>query len=179
MTTGRRRTSRTAPPQPIDPLSGPPLALGGRVVVMDAAFHVEEDGVVYIAAGSIVAVRARTQPPPAGFETVPVLDTGGTLFPGLIELHNHLSYNALRLWNVPKAFPNRERWAAITEYRKRVSGPMQVIGRSPGLLPALVRYVECKCLVGGVTTSQGIQLASNARGTAFLSWHRAQCRADR
>jgi hypothetical protein len=39
---------------------------------------------------------------------------------------------------------------------------MQVIGRTPRLLPALVRYVECKCLLGGVTTSQGIQLASNA-----------------
>ena len=39
---------------------------------------------------------------------------------------------------------------------------MQVIGRTPHLLPALVRYVECKCLLGGVTTSQGIQLASNA-----------------
>ncbi|MBI3800228.1 MAG: amidohydrolase family protein [Deltaproteobacteria bacterium] len=129
---------------------------------MDAAFHVEEAGVVYIAKGSIVALRARTQPPPAGFATVPVIDTGGTLFPGLIELHNHLSYNALRFWNVPRAFPDRDRWAAIAEYRKRVSGPMQVIGRSPGLLPALVRYVECKCLLGRVTTSQGIQLASNS-----------------
>src|SRR5262245_36972921 len=39
---------------------------------------------------------------------------------------------------------------------------MQVIGKTPGLLPAIVRYVECKCLLGGVTTSQGIQLFSNA-----------------
>ena len=29
-------------------------------------------------------------------------------------------------------------------------------------MPALVRYVECKCLVGGVTTSQGMELFSNA-----------------
>ncbi len=28
--------------------------------------------------------------------------------------------------------------------------------------PPLVRYVECKCLLGGVTTSQGIMLNSNA-----------------
>jgi alkanesulfonate monooxygenase SsuD/methylene tetrahydromethanopterin reductase-like flavin-dependent oxidoreductase (luciferase family) len=108
------------------------------------------------------AVRPRTQPPPVGFETVPVLPTASTIFPGLIELHNHLSYNALRLWRAPKAFANRDRWASIAEYRKRVSGPMHVIGRTPALLPALVRYVECKCLLGGVTTSQGIQLASNA-----------------
>jgi hypothetical protein len=37
-----------------------------------------------------------------------------------------------------------------------------VVGKSPGLLPALIRYVEAKCLVGGVTTSQGIALFSNA-----------------
>ncbi len=129
---------------------------------MDASFRVLRDGVVYMEKGGIVAVRRRTQPPPIGFETVPVLSTDSTIFPGLIELHNHLSYNALRLWQVPKAFSNRERWAGIAEYRKRVSGPMQVIGRTPALLPALVRYVECKCLLGGVTTSQGIQLASNA-----------------
>jgi len=29
------------------------------------------------------------------------------------------------------------------------------------VLPALIRYVECKCLLGGVTTSQGIALFSN------------------
>jgi hypothetical protein len=39
---------------------------------------------------------------------------------------------------------------------------MAVIGKTPELLPALVRYVECKCLLAGVTTSQGIRLSSNA-----------------
>jgi hypothetical protein len=49
-----------------------------------------------------------------------------------------------------------------------ISSPITVIGEyrdSSGqvaLLPALVRYVECKCLLGGVTTTQGIMLASNA-----------------
>jgi cytosine/adenosine deaminase-related metal-dependent hydrolase len=162
MTTVHRQTTRAQKPQPLDPLTGPPLALAGRVVQMDADFHVLQDGVVYIDKGGIVAVSPRTQSAPVGFEAIPVHPTGGTLFPGLIELHSHLSYNALRLWQVPRTFPNRERWGAIAEYRKRVSGPMQVIGRTPGLLPALVRYVECKCLLGGVTTSQGIQLASNA-----------------
>ena len=94
---------------------------------------------------------------------------GGTLFPGLIDLHNHLSYNALPLWApVPKRFKNRGQWPTQPDYRKLISGPMTVIGEyrdadgQPSLLPALVRYVECKCLLGGVTTSQGIKLASNA-----------------
>jgi cytosine/adenosine deaminase-related metal-dependent hydrolase len=152
----------------VDPLLGPKLALAGRVVTMDDDFHVEADGVVYVEAGSIVAVRARAQPAPAGFEATAVVETGGTLFPGLIELHNHLSYNALPLWNVPKRYDHRGQWPNHPDYRKLISGPMTVFGQlknadgtSP-LLPALIRYVECKCLLGGVTTSQGVKLASNA-----------------
>ncbi len=37
---------------------------------------------------------------------------------------------------------------------------MKTIGEATDLLPALVRYVECKALVGGVTTTQGIALFS-------------------
>ena len=52
-------------PGPIDPLTGPKLALAGRVVTMDEAFTVKTDAVVYIDRGSIVAVqdRARRRPP--------------------------------------------------------------------------------------------------------------------
>lgn len=149
------------PVKPIDPLEGPKLALAGRIVVMDKAYTVIHPGTVYIDKGSIVAVLEKGAPKPPGFESIPIVETGGTMFPGLIELHNHLSYNALRLWKVPKGFTNRDQWARVDDYRKLISGPMQVVGSTPDLIPALVRYVECKSLLGGVTTSQGIQLFSN------------------
>jgi len=167
-TTRAVRRGAVAARQPaVDPLTGPKLALGGRVVTMDDAFSVREDAVVYIDKGNVVAVGDANQPAPAGFEGVAVVDTRGTLFPGLMELHNHLSYNALPLWQVPKRFEHRGQWPNHADYRPLISGPMTVIGRyrdSKGrasLVPALVRYVECKCLVGGVTTSQGVKLASN------------------
>jgi cytosine/adenosine deaminase-related metal-dependent hydrolase len=136
---------------------------------MDDAFTVKDNAVVYIDRGAIVAVQERGAAPPEGFETVPRVDTGGTLYPGLIELHNHLAYNALPLWSpVPKLFRHRGQWSDHPDYRKLISGPMTVVGKyrdaegkSPLLAP-LVRYVECKCLLGGVTTSQGVMLASNA-----------------
>jgi len=156
-------------PGPIDPLTGPKQALAGRVVTMDDAFTELADGIVYIDQGGIVAVQNRGQAAPAGFGGVAVVETGGTLYPGLIELHNHLSYNALPLWSpVPKKFQHRDQWSVHKDYRPMISGPMTVIGEhrdaagKPKLLPALVRYVECKCLLGGVTTSQGIKLSSNA-----------------
>ncbi len=169
--TPSRVTMAAAPKKkgPIDPLAGPKQVLAGRVVTMDEAFTVRQDGIVYIDQGRIVAVQDRAQPAPGGFDGVQVVETGGTLFPGLIELHNHLSYNALPLWApVPKRFEHRDQWSNHKDYRPMISGPMTVIGEyrdstgQPALLPALVRYVECKCLLGGVTTSQGVMLASNA-----------------
>lgn len=160
---------------PVDPLAGPKLALGGRVVSMDDGFHVLPDAVLYIAKGRIVAAQPRVQPPPPGFEATPVTPTDGTLFPGFIELHNHLAYNVLPLWSpVPKLYQDRGQWPTHPDYRKLISGPMTVIGQSrdasgrPALLAPLVRYVECKCLLGGCTTSQGIMLNSNAGVQRFF-----------
>jgi cytosine/adenosine deaminase-related metal-dependent hydrolase len=147
---------------PIDPLEGPRYALEGKVVTMDDNFHVLERGTVYIDAGQIVAVQPANAPAPPGFAGTPLVRTGGTIFPGLIELHNHLSYNALPLWQVPRLYTNRSQWGRHPDYRKLISGPMGVLGRTPGYPEAIVRYVECKCLLSGVTTSQGIALYSNS-----------------
>src|SRR4051794_4395470 len=65
---------------------------------MDAARSVLEDGVVYIADGRIAAVLDAAAPAPDGVANVDPVATGGTIYPRLIELHNHLSYNALTLW---------------------------------------------------------------------------------
>ena len=136
-------------------------ALRGRVVTMDDAFSVVPDGVIYIEDESIAAVQAAGAKAPEGFADVKVVSTGGTIFPGLIDLHNHLAYDALPLWSVDKKYHNRDSWSGTVSYRAQVTGPMKVLGSSPDLLPALIRYVECKCLLGGVTTSQGIALFSN------------------
>ena len=100
-----------APRSPVDPDSGPTFALAGRVVAMNAPDAVIDTGVVYIKDSRIVAVREAQAAKPAGFEKVKVLDTHGTIYPGLIDLHDHLSYNALQLWDVPKKFSNRDQWA--------------------------------------------------------------------
>ncbi len=146
---------------PIDIMDGPQYALSGRVVTMNSRRKIFPDGIVYIDKGRIVDVKNRKDTVPDGFKNVPVVATKGTIYPGLIELHNHLSYNILRLWQVPKKYTNRNQWGGTPEYRIIISGPMNILGRTPGYIEAIVRYVECKCLMGGVTTSQGIALFSN------------------
>ncbi|MFD3525010.1 amidohydrolase family protein [Streptomyces sp. NPDC058653] len=140
------------------------FALRGRVVTLDESDTVLDDGVVYVGGRSIDAVLPAGAPAPRGFEDVAPVVTGGTVYPGLIELHNHLPYDVLPLWNVPKRYGNRSQWGGSGNpaYRTLVTGPMRVLGEDPDLMPAVVRYVEAKALVNGTTTTQGIALFSNA-----------------
>ena len=139
-----------------------PFVLIGRVVTMDDANPVIDRGAVYVQGNSIAHVLDATDPAPAGFEAAERIDTHGTIYPGLIELHNHLSYNVLPVWAVPEQFANRDGWSKGPVYRGTISGPMSVLGRTAGMGEAVVRYVETKCLLGGTTTSQGIALAGDA-----------------
>jgi 5-methylthioadenosine/S-adenosylhomocysteine deaminase len=134
-------------------------ALKGRIVTMAARNDVV-NGTIYVEDNRIKAIAGQGQPAPAGFEAVQPFDSRGTVYPGLIELHNHLSYDILPLWQVPKQFENRDTWADNAAFKTEVNAPMSAIavGDNGTLLPALVRYVESKCLVAGTTTSQGITL---------------------
>lgn len=144
--------------------TGSQLALCGRVVTMDTTGTIIDDGVVYVRDGSIVAVQPAPAPRPAGFADVKRVRSDGTVFPGLIELHNHLPYSVLQLWPVPKPFTNRDQWSgpSTKDYRRLISGPMGVLGRRPDVVPSIVRYAEVRCLLGGTTTSQGVALASDS-----------------
>ena len=138
------------------------LALEGRVVTMDANDTVLDHGRVYVDGPLIAGVDdANLKPIPPKFQKAKIVKTGGTIYPGLIELHNHLAYNILPLWQVDKKYSDRAQWRRAPGYHEAVVLPMAAIGATQRLLPSVVRYVESKCLVGGVTTSQGIKLASN------------------
>ncbi|HEV8279621.1 MAG TPA: amidohydrolase family protein, partial [Streptosporangiaceae bacterium] len=138
-----------------DPI--PRYGLRGRVVTMDASRRILDDGIVWVADGSISDVTAADQIPPAHAGS-PVIPTAGTIYPGMIELHNHLAYNALPLFKIPRQYTKREEWQGTVGYRRYVSGPAGVIASVPELIRATIRYVECKSLIAGTTTSQGLTL---------------------
>jgi 5-methylthioadenosine/S-adenosylhomocysteine deaminase len=145
--------------------------LKGRVATMDAASTVLPAGAVYVDGQNIVAVQESSAPPPTGFPGAATIGPSGTIFPGLIELHNHLSYDALTMWSVPRKFADRGQWQGNADYKHRVSDPMGTIAKStdPRLLASLVRYVETKCLLAGVTSSQGISLKSDQLDAYYRS----------
>jgi cytosine/adenosine deaminase-related metal-dependent hydrolase len=135
--------------------SAPPTVLFGKAITM--AGSIVDNAAIYLARGSIVAIQNRGDPPPAGFDTAQKIETGGVIYPGLLDLHNHLAYNILPIWVTPRAFENRLDWLRLPDYRRFVTQPMStLVRRRPDLIRSIVRYVETKLLVGGVTSGQGM-----------------------
>lgn len=142
--------------------------LYGRIASFDRSGTVLENGALYIDGAHIVSVRPRSSDPPAGFDTSEAVDTRGTIYPALIELHNHPAYNVMPMWNVDQKYLDRETWRASTVYDSILKSPMKILQATQELLPSLARFVESKALVSGVTTTQGIPI-SNGSASRFYS----------
>jgi 5-methylthioadenosine/S-adenosylhomocysteine deaminase len=142
------------------------LALRGRVVPLAADRAVSPGeldvftGTVWLGDdGMVAAVTHGRGAAPKGFETATVVDVGSSLvFPGLIDLHNHLAYNTLPLWTEPKRPPEKpflhhNTWPGAESYAPDVTWPAYTfITASP---EELLAYVETRAIAGGTTTIQG------------------------
>ncbi|MBD0325471.1 MAG: amidohydrolase family protein [Pyrinomonadaceae bacterium] len=141
----------------VDELTSPPVVLRGRIVTMNDNGDVIDDGYLYLSEGKIVAVTGPEAEAPEGFSTAPVIETGGTIYPGMLDLHNHLAYNITTLWKVPRKFSNRAQWQRHQGYAENVKMPLDVLTRDSNTSKAIVRYVEVKSLLGGTTSVQGMR----------------------
>ncbi|MBJ7328523.1 MAG: amidohydrolase family protein [Solirubrobacteraceae bacterium] len=134
------------------------LTLTGTVVTADRERPIVDPGAVHIGDdGRIAEITDARTPPPAGFDAAPQIDTGGCIYPGLIDLHSHLGYNTLPLWEahgVP--YLHHDRWPDEDDppdYASTITWPARVLGQAAA--EALIKYVEIKALVGGTTAIQG------------------------
>lgn len=168
----------------------PGVLLRGKVVTMNDAGDVWPDASVWIRSGRIEAVVRAGGRLPGGARSARVVETGGVVYPGLIDLHNHPGFAAYPLMPVRKAYKDRYEWRFYDEeYNRRVTYSKFVLS-SPDyydLAAELGRYGEYKALAGGTTTLQGTDdgLASSARGclvrnveTAEVGPHRVVSRVD-
>jgi 5-methylthioadenosine/S-adenosylhomocysteine deaminase len=133
-----------------------PLIIHGKLVTFDQP-AVIDDGALYIDADELIAaVKRRGDPPPDGFDDALRLETGGCVYPGLIDLHSHMVYNALSLWSPPgkrHPFTSRDQWPDHGSYEEMISDPANALGALAG--KALLKYVETKAVIGGTTAIQG------------------------
>ena len=127
--------------------------LRGTVVTLDSRKRVLDDAYVGIDEKMISFVRPARQRIPHEFQDVPIVDVDGYIYPGLIDLHNHLSYNFLGLWKIDKKFKDRYQWSRTARYKREITIPTRLLTSTNPV--ELVKYSEVKALVGGVTTIGG------------------------
>jgi 5-methylthioadenosine/S-adenosylhomocysteine deaminase len=165
--------------QPFDPSPG--VVLRGTVVTMDAAGTVLHNGNVLVRNGKIVATWIGTTPPkgtPIGDAIQIDLGSKALIFPGLINLHNHPTYDMLELWPAPSShmeanlgrplgtepYANRYQWNGMMassvqppEFRRLVDTPSSLLTSPMGLnlYPEVGKYAEVKAMLGGETALQG------------------------
>lgn len=141
--------------QSLNAFDSPPLILHGRIVPVEG--DVIDDGALYLNAGKIVAAQKKSAAAPDGFEGVKPVKTRGTIYPGMLDLHNHLVYNVIAPWEVPQRYDNRGQWQRDNSYAEQVKLPIKTLASFAPTIPALVRYVETKALVSGTTSVQGMK----------------------
>jgi len=104
--------------------------------------------------GRVEHIKARRLPPTDG---TPHVDLGEAyVYPGLIDLHSHIGYNALPLWREEKRMVpwlHRDQWPGASTYKQNVSWPAYAYLK--GAPEELMAYVQVRALAGGTTAIQG------------------------
>ena len=158
--------------------------LKGRVVTMDGETNVINDGNVMVRDGKITGVWASNTNPPAGvdFTDVPIVETDGTIYPGLIDLHNHVHYNHIPLWDFEVhlsesqkseegGYTNRYQWGNNWDYGPSITW-MKTNIQSPyrwDMASEQMKYAEVQAVSGGVTAMQGSPSSGTQAWDSILS----------
>ena len=130
----------------------PHFALGGTVVTMNDTRDILSGVYVEILGDRILAIH---DSPPAGLL---VVETGGLIFPGLIDSHNHPVYNVLDTIPFGRLYEDRYEWQADPLYdlfKDQYYG-MRNYGGNGALSTNMSKMAELRALCAGTTMIQGV-----------------------
>ena len=129
----------------------PHYALHGHVVTMNDSRDVIKSAYVEVLGDEIVSVQRKR---PRG---IPVIHAGGLIFPGLIDSHNHPSYNVLGFIPFQKLFEDRYEWQdepLYDDFGDQLSS-IRHYGGYYAQQPNLWKLAEVRALTAGTTAIQG------------------------
>ena len=156
--------------------------LQGRIVPMTGENDAIENGNIMIQDGMIVAVWADGEVPPINTDDITVHDTEASIYPGLIDLHNHMHYNHIPLWDFnvhlsdsqksdEGGYENRYQWGNNWDYGPSITWMktnMQSYNRWD-MSSEQMKYAEVQAVAGGVTAVQGSPSSGTDSWDSMLS----------
>jgi 5-methylthioadenosine/S-adenosylhomocysteine deaminase len=134
------------------------LALHGTLVTPHG---IVEKGTVLIREGKIVAVGPKVKVP----ANVTIVEVDGIIAPGLIDLHNHLTWNVFPRWHPNQEFGSRYDWQKKQIYQTMLESPHASMV-SDGLECEMERYAEVKAVSEGETSAVGSLADACSQGLA-------------
>jgi len=145
------------------------LVIAGKIVTMEhGATGSPARGRVWIRDDTIVEVTSGTKRV-AGFSKPVEVDVGDAyVLPGLIDMHNHLAYNALPLWAEPNRttpWLHNKHWTGADTYTESITEPAWVYAKA--CPEALLGYVQVRAMAGGATSAQGWPTANRGYPTVM------------
>ncbi len=147
-------------PGSINTLQARRYVLMGTLVTMDETLPEAEQvyqGSVYVQGNRILDLVRADQPLPPEAAGAPIIPTGALILPGLMNIHDHITFNTTPAWDVPFLMQDVSDWTSLDGYRQNVRYPHDLLtdGSYYGLLAEVGKYAEVKALAAGTTTEQG------------------------
>ncbi|MBU1220669.1 amidohydrolase family protein [Myxococcota bacterium] len=151
-------TVKSPPAQVLTPGSGGYL-LKGVVLAPDRVINPGEVLII----NDIITCVSEDCSQTTGADTATVIQTNGVISPGLIDAHNHMSYNFLPEWipDPPRLFGNRYEWAEDPQYELHILPYSKHRSSNDHFCPASI-WGELRSLIHGTTTMQGQPSASGS-----------------
>lgn len=149
-------TAHAATPALWNPAEG--MVLKGKIVTLNDAGTVLSEGYLFIRNVRIEAIAQTRRDLPQDAKKAIFVDTGGVIYPGLIDLHNHPEYAIYPLLPITRKYRDRYEWRYYDDdYNKRITFPQLMMTGAQyfDLGLEVGRYGEYKALAGGTTTLQG------------------------
>jgi 5-methylthioadenosine/S-adenosylhomocysteine deaminase len=125
-----------------------PVVLRGTVVTPEAVLP---DGLIVVSGNKI----GKVSPASGKAQAAGTVDTDSFIFPGLIDLHDHITWNLFPRWKPGELFSNRYEWQQRKDYKAALDGPHLAIAQDHGLICDADRFGEIKAIVGGATSVVG------------------------
>lgn len=104
--------------------------------------------------GNVIACVAPSCASHPVASTATVIETHATISPGLIDAHNHATYDFLPEWEPGRLFDSRYQWRSDPAYSAHIRPESDGGTRGELICPA-TKWAELRSIVHGTTTIQG------------------------
>ncbi|HTM20952.1 MAG TPA: amidohydrolase family protein, partial [Kofleriaceae bacterium] len=137
------------------------LLLRGTLLAPGGAY----DGEVLVVGDTIACVGTSCSGAP-GAAGASIVDTGGVILPGLIDVHNHVLYDIFdeNDWTPAQLYTNHNQWPNEARYKAMVDAKQYLNGEGSSTWDygcEMDKYGELKGLIAGTTSIVGAAITSN------------------